>query len=228
VSAPEALAKIGAASGTADGWGWATDGSQIVALAGVEMPVSLAWLSASAYDSIPAKVSNWVAEAMASKCAQFDLAALREWSAIGPCERCKGSKRARCTDCRGVGHHIVTCDDCDVEHECKCHSCDGTGIAECGSCANKRPAILADICFDRRLLAAALAVFPESGSAWVSGMPKAKDAGHLVVWTEGARLILMGLRYFGEERDPMPHFPPCAAECQGCESLAASKEAKTA
>jgi hypothetical protein len=99
------------------------------------------------------------------------LSALRAWcnveSHTKPCPDCNGTKRAKCSECKGSGRieHDCDCPHCHIDDEGPCDECGGEKEYDCEECDDGKvavmvPGVIAGAVFDRALLAKVLASAP--------------------------------------------------------------------
>lgn len=200
------------ARGEHEGWAWGTNGYSMLALhaeSGIEPHQG--YLKPETFATICAKLFGWVADAEKQEHSTADLADLRGFvGCLEPCKTCRDTNVVQCRECGGAGTRTVTCDDCDETHECHCRNCED-GQSSCGTCdSGQRPARIGGCLVNLVEVARWLRAFPSSGPVRFVGQSDAKDDknGRLVLWTDDARLVVMGLRdsQTWRNQDPIPSF----------------------
>lgn len=102
---------------------------------------------------------------------RVSLSALRAWCNVEahtkPCPDCNGTKRAKCSECKGTGRieHDCDCPHCHIDDEGPCDECGGEKEYDCEECDDGNvtvmvPGVIAGAVFDRVLLAKVLASAP--------------------------------------------------------------------
>lgn len=98
------------------------------------------------------------------------ISALRAWcneeSHTKPCPDCNGTRRAKCSECKGTGRieHECDCPHCHID-DGPCEECGGEREYDCEECDDGKvaamvPGVIAGAVFDRALLAKVLASAP--------------------------------------------------------------------
>lgn len=209
--------------GVVDGWTGASDGHVLVLLSRV-----VPGIEGEPFTGMVKTMREFMA--LEANGVTVSLQELRQWMKGGEvlpkCSACDGSGyQGDCDRCDGAGDIGCVCQECDDEHEYECRSCKGIGKIACDADGCGGPPKSADkvrrygtvlgVAVNRDVLAAGMGDLLPGDTARVQVSPikrldGGEDQGHLALYGDGWRVLVMGVRHNESVEGVLPAFKATA------------------